>query len=164
MVQINAAGFIHPERSLLLLAFFVTSLNAVAIALHLLEWGAGSLDGQGLILDFVGQSRSHPRSRLIPGRPPTITHVLYLDVLIWALQLAALTISYVNNRGNPIPTPACPWKDPLLPSRDLEEEVVQDMEDGLRTNKHDDILDDDLWLDEQEEELEHAGAYIATTS
>jgi hypothetical protein len=56
MIQINAAGFIHPERSLLLLAFFVTLLNIVAGGLHLLEWSAGTLDGSGLILDFIGQS------------------------------------------------------------------------------------------------------------
>jgi hypothetical protein len=76
-------------------------------------------------------------------------------MVIWAMQITALTISYVNNRGNPIPTPNCPWKDPLLPSRDLEEEIVQDMEDGLGK-----VMDEELWLDEQEAELEQSGASI----
>ena len=89
------------------------------------------------------------------GRPPSVLHVLYLDALVWGMQMTALVISYVNNRGNPNPLPTCPWKDPLLPSRELEDEVVEDMEDGLRAK--DNIVDEELWLDEQEAELDEAG-------
>lgn len=85
--------------------------------------------------------------------------MLSLDVLIYALQVTALTISYVNNKGNRSPTPLFPHKDPLLPSRDLEEEITDDMEAGLRRRKaatrdEDVIMDEEAWLDEQEDEVD----------
>jgi hypothetical protein len=85
--------------------------------------------------------------------------------------MTALIISYTNNRGNPTPTPTFPYEDPLLPGRELPEEVESDLEAGLRRRRKvaDYDVEDELWLDEQEAELdaregEHAiGAGLYTS-
>lgn len=97
------------------------------------------------------------------GRPASILRILSLDLLIYALQMTALTISYVNNRGNPTPVPEFPYEDPLLPGREMAEEVESDLEAGLRRRRKGadydlDPLDEESWLDQQEAELDSGAA------
>lgn len=55
-IQINAPATVHPQRSLLSLAFVTTLMSLAAAMLHVLDFVAGVQDGKSLVLDFIGQS------------------------------------------------------------------------------------------------------------
>ncbi|KAI9636800.1 uncharacterized protein MKK02DRAFT_45507 [Dioszegia hungarica] len=148
-MQIQAAGLIHPNRSLMSLCLMLTLMNGTAALLHLLDYMAGP--GKGLMLDFVGQVRI-----------ASLTRMLLLDVLIYILQIHSLTISYLNNKAtNAIrQVPALPYTDMLLPTSDVVEDISPedfDIESGLRRRKgkgrtvEEEEDEEVIWLDDADE-------------
>lgn len=97
--------------------------------------------------------------------------MLLMDVLIWALQIHSLAISYLNNKATATlaSVPELPYADMLLPVSDIPEEVSAedfDIESGLRRRKgkgrvmeeiNDDEEEDVLWLDEPSPIGNHGG-------
>lgn len=53
---------------------------------------------------------------LTAARPPTLTRILLLDLLIYLIQTTSLVVSFLNSHGSSIPSSLhFPYPDPLLP-------------------------------------------------
>lgn len=176
-IQIGSPASVHPQRSLLSLAFIVLLMTLAAVMLHLLDFATGVQNGKSLVLDFVGQSQHRAftldlSAELTTGKSASLARILLLDLLLFVLQMTGLVVSYVTSHGSNIPSnPSLPFDDLLLPphrstpSDRLHRQVSGDIEEGrsLRRRKsgpgaayspvegEDGEDEDAVWLDEAED-------------
>lgn len=183
-IRVSATAHLRPTHSLLAFTIMLSLMNLVAVLLHLLDFSSGMGGSKGLILDFVGQGElpSQQRSAALSdrtARPASLSRVLLLDVLLWALQLLSLTVAYTSHRSmSNVKTPSLPYDDLLLPmTLEVDDDPEEDWEAGdietgregarRRMNRSSsrgkgmDVMEE-VWLDDEDEDRDEAEALAAS--
>lgn len=112
------------------------------------------------------------------ARSASLSRVLLLDVLLWAMQLLSLTVSYTSHRSmSNVKTPSLPYDDLLLPTLPEADDLVEeewegeDVEAGQggsrrrlnRSSSRGKGMDEveEVWLDDDDEEGDEAETLAA---